>query len=355
MFYRPGSGFPQSFAVDVPLATATSTDAQALGVTLSDGRKVNLYRVTIPLDPGLLSSFADMDIVEIELTKQVQLYRTYPDPISYSYHQAGMPSSVHVYAATLQQVPVGFEWTPAIFGHVWQAPAQPQYIATLTNYGSSVQVGRLQVTTRSYDGTEESKQEMEVSLPATPTMQAPNPVRVTVNVPVKLYGYHDVQATLSLGDQKWTEKRSLVSLAPDTRSARWAEGRGTLFGYWSYGGGGHYTPNDRAPRPPDDDGRRPHRRARPIRRNFRPRSRHWSTSTGCRTCAASGRCPRSLGPRTNRSTRPRSRQFTKEILAYLAHPTGSAAGRSPARVRLFLSRAVDQRAVERGEYPRILG
>src|SRR5262249_26240774 len=45
-----------------------------------------------------------------------------------------------------------------------------------------------------------------------------------------------------LGGKTWTEQRSLVRLAPDNRTARWTEGRGVLFGYWSYHGG-HYTPH----------------------------------------------------------------------------------------------------------------
>lgn len=234
MFYRPGAGFPHSFSAAVPLASVPGE--KALPVTLANGKRVYLHHVVIPLDPGLLSSFGDMDIVEVELTKNVQLYRTYPDPISYSYHQAGRPSGVHVYAATLQETPVMFDWKPAIFGHVWQSPAQPAYIATLSNNSAAAQTGKLIVTTRSFDGTEETKAESNVSLPA-PGKAAPVPVAVTINLPVKLFGYHDVKATLTIGDKTWTETRSMVKLAPDTRSVRWTPGRGAMFGFWSYGAG----------------------------------------------------------------------------------------------------------------------
>src|SRR5207245_2083567 len=129
MFFRPSAGFGERFEAEVPLATAPSTASKALPITLTDGKPANLWLVRIPLDPGRLSAFADMDIVEVELTKKVQQFRSYPDPFIYGWHQGGLPSSVHVYAATLGEVPVGFEFAPDKFGHVWTAPAAPAYTA----------------------------------------------------------------------------------------------------------------------------------------------------------------------------------------------------------------------------------
>lgn len=236
MFYRPSAGYAETFSRDdVPLATAESSQAVPLPVTLSNGRDVNLWLIEIPLDPGMLSSFADMDIVELELTKGVYLYRSYPDPISYGWHQGGLPSSVHVYAATLGRVPVGFTFEPDAFGHVWMEPDVPSYTVTVGNHTAVAQRGRLDVVTISYDRTETNRIERAVNVPAG------RGVEIGFPVPVSLYGYHDIKATLDIADQTWTETRSLVKLAPDTRSERWTEGQGTLFGYWSYHGG-HYTP-----------------------------------------------------------------------------------------------------------------
>ncbi len=235
MFYRPSAGFAENFGTDVPLATAQISTTRPLAVTLANGKSANLWLVKIPLDPGRLSAFADMDIVEVELTKQVRLFRSYPDPINYGWHQAGRPASVHVYGLTLGKVPVGFDFRPNRFGHVWTAPEIPAYTATLTNHTGAAQLGKLTVSTRSYDGTETSRQEKPVSLAAGASL----PVKLAV--PVKLNGYHDVTATLSIAGKTWTEKRSLVRLAPDTRSPRWTEGKGALFGYWSYHAG-HHTP-----------------------------------------------------------------------------------------------------------------
>jgi hypothetical protein len=235
MFFRPGAGFAETFAAQVPLATARSSSARPVPVTLANGKQANLWLVKIPLDPGRLSAFADMDVVEVELTKEVHQFRSYPDPFLYGWHQGGRPSAVHVYAATLAEVPVGFTFAPDRFGHVWTAPAVPGYTAALTNHTDADVKGTLTVTTRSYDGTEKSRQEQPVSVAKAGRQQ------VKLSVPVKLNGYHDIVATLDLGGRTWTEKRSFVRLAPDTRAPRHTEGKGALFGYWSYHGG-HYTP-----------------------------------------------------------------------------------------------------------------
>src|SRR6202011_4868936 len=108
----------ESFEATVPLATAQSSSAHPVPVTLANGKKVNLWLVKVPLDPGRLSAFADMDIVEVELTKKVHLFRSYPDPFIYGWHQAGPASAVQVYALTLGEVPVGFDFSPDKFGHV---------------------------------------------------------------------------------------------------------------------------------------------------------------------------------------------------------------------------------------------
>jgi len=235
MFFRPGAGFAETFEERVPLATAQSAGAVPYPVTLDNGKKVNLWLVKIPLDPARLTAFADKDIVEVELTKKVHQFRSYPDPFIYGWHQGGQPSAVHIYAATLHQTPVRFVLSPDRFGHVWTAPAVPAYTVTLSNRSSSELKGTLLLRTRSYDESEVRVEEKPVALKAEATSL------FRFSLPVRLNGSHDLTATLDLGGSKWTEKRSFVRLAPDTRAERWTEGKGALFGYWSYHGG-HHTP-----------------------------------------------------------------------------------------------------------------
>jgi hypothetical protein len=236
MFYRPAAGFAEAFEVEVPLATAKGQALKSLPITLTDGRSVNLWQVKIPLDPGRLSAFSDLDVVEVELTKKVHQFRSYPDPFIYGYHQGGLPSAVHVYAATLAETPGRFTVSPDRFGHVWTVPAVPAYTLTVNNRSTSPLAGKVLVQTRSYDGTETTRQEHAVQV-AAGVMQT-----IKLAFGVKRRGYHDLVASLQLdGKLPWIEKRSFVLLAPDTRAPRWTEGKGALFGYWSYHGG-HYTP-----------------------------------------------------------------------------------------------------------------
>src|SRR5690606_28870878 len=102
-FYRPQAGMPKNFAARVPLFSAKSDAAHAVPVRTTDGGKGTLYLVTIPVDPAALVEFDDLEYIEVELTKEVQLYRASPDPMYYSFHAAGLPSSVHVYALTAQR------------------------------------------------------------------------------------------------------------------------------------------------------------------------------------------------------------------------------------------------------------
>jgi hypothetical protein len=235
MFYRPGAGFAESFETEVPLATADSKEVTPFPVTLANGKQVNLWLVKVALDPARLASFSDLDIFEVELTKKVYQHRSYPDPIIYGWHQGGLPSSVHVFAATLGEAPWKFDINPDKFGHVWTMPETPTYKLSVANRTGKAMQGKVTLQTRSYDGTETSTQTRAVRLEKTGSWED------TAAVPVQLHGYHDLTATVEIGNKKWTEKRSFVRLAPDTRAPRWTEGKGTLFGYWSYHGG-HHTP-----------------------------------------------------------------------------------------------------------------
>lgn len=235
MLYRPSAGFCQPFTAEVPLATAEGAATESLSVTLVNGKEVKLWLVKIPLDPSALASFSDLGIVEVELTKNVRQFRSYPDPFIYGTHQAGPPSSVHVFAATLREAPLKYELAADKFGHVWTTPEVPSYTATVSNRGVKNLSGKLVVIAKSYDGTETSRQEIAVMV--SPGGQE----QFKLRVPVKLNGYHDLSATLELPGRNWTEQRSFVRLAPDTRTARWTPGKGALFGFWSYFGG-HYTP-----------------------------------------------------------------------------------------------------------------
>lgn len=230
-FYVPSAGRPvQVRCGNVQRFTEPPGSATCVPAALANGRAGNLYLITIPIEPGSLAGLGDT--LELELTKEVRLYRAFPDPLFYSFHQAGLPSAVHVYALTLERPSVKLDLQAANGLHVWEAPAKPAYKATLSTKGPAKHV-TLNLTTASYDGQEKTSQKMDVTL------------RTGVNEPVRLeldlkkYGYHEL--TLTVSDSAGviqTEKRGLALLHPDTRErGGWDRGKGPLFGFWNWRGG----------------------------------------------------------------------------------------------------------------------
>lgn len=246
-FFRPNSGFPKNYSATVPAFTSSDSKLKALPVRLDNGRRGNLYHLTIDIDPGDLADSAQMPdsggnmiydggAMALELTKEVHLYRNYPDPICYSSHGGGLPSAVHVYAVTLELPAVKMDLQPNSFGHIWTAPEKPGYTATLINSTAKTRQVKLLLKTRSHSDGHETKQEKTVKIPANKSISVDFPLSLKRN------GHHSLTLVLQDGGQTWTAKRGLVYLHADTRArGDWQPGRGPIFGYWGYGGG-HMTP-----------------------------------------------------------------------------------------------------------------
>lgn len=233
-FYRASAGFPVSFEGRAPHFTARSS--KAMPIHLKNGRKGSLHLVTIPLEPEGLASLADLDHLEFELTKEVRVYRSFPDPIYYSKHSAGLPSGVHVYAITLERAAIDVDFQPDKFAHIWTAPDTPYYTITLKNRTAQKRSVRLELSSASHDQVEKTVTKKSAAVAAGGQETIKMPIRL------KRFGQHHV--TLRVHDEQGTrtQTRSLAHLHPDTRErGGWEEGRGTLFGFWDWGGG-HVTP-----------------------------------------------------------------------------------------------------------------
>jgi hypothetical protein len=218
-FFRSGSGFPVNFV---------SPAVPKLG-----DKKV--HHIVIPLDPGKLESFSDMDYMDLELTKQVQIYRGYPDPGFYSMHGAGLPSSVRIFAATLELPKTEVTLTANAYGHVWTAPLKPVYTVKLRNNTGPARPITLELSTKNWQGDKTTTQKQTVDLKDT--------AEATFNIEPPCHGYHDLTLSITDGDQSWTETRSFAWLHEDTRErGGWEFGKGPMFGYWHWSGS-HGTPS----------------------------------------------------------------------------------------------------------------
>lgn len=232
-FYRPDAGQPMNFAGKVPIFSAKSSGVTAFPVKLANGKTGKLYHVIVPLDPDTIAWFSNFQRMGLELTKAVQPYRTYPDPMEFSWHSAGLPSGVHIYAATLEKASVDVDPQPDAPAHVWTAPDAPSYTINLRNNTGIATVAQLTITTASYDGKDTTRQMQRVALPSD---------SVTVPVHVKLaptrYGLQYVRISCAAGGDNFTYERNFAYLHPDTRErGDWAEGKGPIFGSWNWAGG----------------------------------------------------------------------------------------------------------------------
>ena len=259
-FYRPSAGHPVHFSARVPLFTATS-DA-VVPIKFASGAEGQLHLVTIPLEPEGLASFSDLEFLDFELTKEVQVYRAFPDPCYYSQHGAGLPSGVRVFGITLERPAVEVEFQPDRFAHIWTAPDTPYYSVTLNNRSAQEQTVRLELTTKSHDGLVTTSLEKIITLDPcghrireTYDRLIPKPElsqvsvhdgrwQFTYKLPITLnrYGYHEVKLRVRDAQGTRTQTRSLAYLHPDTRErGNWEEGKGSLWGMWDWNGG-HETP-----------------------------------------------------------------------------------------------------------------
>lgn len=237
-FYRPSAGFPKNFASpEVPLATASSTVASnCLPVKCASGKTLHLWNITIPVEQGLLQEFEDLKIIEFELTKAVQVYRAYPDPCHYSAHAAGLPSSVRVFAVTMETAPVTIKFDPEALGNVWVSAA-PSYVARVRNETKRPALVELRLESISHDGVETNRIERKLQIPIN------NEKQMRFDLPLQRFGHHEVVLTAVCNGATQTFHRALSRLRSREYAARPFDAKGFMFGYWNWRGG-HHTPQE---------------------------------------------------------------------------------------------------------------
>ena len=206
-FYRPGSGFPQN---SVPLEPVKA-----------DGK---LHLIRIPVDVEKLRELSDREVIELELTGKIHLFRAYPDPNYYSWHGAGLPSGVKVYAATLGTEPIKVDFRPEIFGAVW-VENEPAFRLKLTNTEAKPVKAEIRIDTESYDKQETRTRKMTLPVPAKGSCER------RFDLPVQKYGWHAVNLTVN----GVPYKESLVKLRTRSYAARKFNDRGFMFGTWPPG------------------------------------------------------------------------------------------------------------------------
>lgn len=233
-FYRPLAGFPASFrSGPVPVSGEKSPLP-----SLKDANGNRFYLVTIPLDASKVESFRDQRMLEVELTKDTQVYVCYPDPCFVSEHGAGLPSAVHVVAMTLESPAVSVSFDPCAEGNVWTEREKPAYEAELTSRLDEPVVARLRFSATAYGTTNAMVREADVAL-------APNERRTyRFTIDPTRFGHHDVELSVSAPGSVQRFSRTFAYLRRRDRSLRDYSAPGHMFGYWNWNGA-HRTPSEK--------------------------------------------------------------------------------------------------------------
>jgi hypothetical protein len=235
-FYRPDAGFPKNFpSPQIPLFSIKG-DTSRLPVKNSDDTEGNLYLVRVPIAPGQLQEFSDLNCLEFELTKDTEIYRSYPDPSYYSINGSGLPSAVKVFALTLGLPPYKVTFTPRNYANVWTAPETPEYTVKLKSRSNKELKVNLQFDTASLDQQEKTTVGAEIKLAPQGSEQC------ILKTKLNRYGWHQVRLTSSSPDELQVHERSLAYLRQrDYIKERNFFDKGFIFGFWNWKGE-HYNP-----------------------------------------------------------------------------------------------------------------
>lgn len=216
-FYRPGAGFPVTL---VPAETVKT-----------DGK---LQLIKIPFSPDVMGSFMDREVIELELTGDVHVFRAYPDPHHYSHHGAGVPSGVQVYAMTLGITDLEVEFMPESLFNLW-VDSRPSYRVTLTNKRNKAVNAELKYNTESYDRQEKHKGSTVIEIPAN------GKVDYRIDLPLKKYGWHKIDLTVN--GELYTH--TLTRIQRREHKTRKFNAKGFMFGSWPARSAMHFSPSPR--------------------------------------------------------------------------------------------------------------
>jgi len=229
-FYLPRRGRPVNVASDdVPAFDATGEVQDAYPVTLSKGKQARLYLVKVKLEPGRFTKFSRSPYFDMELTKDVQTYRAYPDPLTHSIHGAGLPSSVRVFGITFGRSRLKTTFDPDQFANVWHEGQRVSYTVNLENITDQPAGAALAFRAVSYDGTDTYEDGAHVSVKP----RASEAVRFGFQP--KKFGQYRVALVREHDGEKQTFERTLAHLRKRQYGARPFGYQGMFFGCWHVG------------------------------------------------------------------------------------------------------------------------
>ncbi len=228
-FYKPITDWSTNAAVTVPSFTAKAggPNAKPVKIKTRNGEIVNLWLVPIELNTAELTANFRASTASIELTKEVKPYVAYPDPFVYSYHPAGLPSSVQVYGLTFEEAPVWAVATSDVKGGVYTAPEIPQWQVTVRNQSAKDLPVVVQVAVSDPYGKNAKPMEKKLTL-------KPGEEQIpSFAMPPAVHGLHTVRTTVSAGNWSQTREGTFLALPAISRKAT---ALNSPWGVWTWNG-----------------------------------------------------------------------------------------------------------------------
>ncbi len=231
-FFREKAGYPASTDLEISEEAIRKGLVTKLARRTAAGRP--LYLVRVPVNTAGFYGMRDMadQFAEFELCKPVALGRSYPDPIYYGYHPAGLPSSIHVVGITLEEAPFGFEVEPTRTHFVFESPERPSVVVRVTNTTTRPIEARVRADTVSFDAAERR------TVTGRATIKPGQSGHVELVFDLKQLGWHGLNVEVEAAGAKRSAALSLVTLPRNTRTYGSAPNE-TRFGIWELSG--HYA------------------------------------------------------------------------------------------------------------------
>lgn len=224
-WYREQAGYPADTEFEV--SEEAVAQGQVRKMDLKDAQGRDLYLVRVPVDTQGFAGLADLvDFpLNFEISKPVSPMRGYPDPVYYSSHPAGPPSSLQIHAITLEEAPYRFEVHPEQFSYVFQDPEEVRLRLSAKSLQGNSRELQVKLRTEAFGEDVETTESLVLALvPGTES------IGEIVLKPEK-YGWHSLTIEANDGGHAEVRRLSFVRLPPNQRSMGDATNE-TRFGAW---------------------------------------------------------------------------------------------------------------------------
>ena len=196
-------------------------------ISADDGNvEGRVFVVRTPLHSGDTQELRDNDHIDLELTKELHVAVTKPDPSRFRIRPLGSPSAVHVFALTLERSPIQMKVTSPESGNIFVEPQSPVFQVHLQNVTPDRRQLQIEATVTDYYGHVRNTV-------VDASVAGDSEATVDISLQPTRRGWFDVTFQLREGERQLLGRRTTFAvLPPDTRQATLED---SPFGTWYFG------------------------------------------------------------------------------------------------------------------------